>query len=461
MSNNTQDPSTVDQPMHTPTPSPPVSPYQPPQSSPPPYEVNARLEREEWERNKTSKEREFSPQAQPETEREASSPSKTLDPRSLENNANAVGEPANDQDMDDNLPSAAPPPPTSQPTIQTLPDLPPTNPNAAPAEANEPAGENEEPEGEDELQDDPDAEDDSQVLPTMDYHDFVKRYNGRDYHLTRAATLQSDSVKCHACKKGRVIPFCVLDIQSPKTKCLRCKRNRIAPCDNTDHAYDEEVTTFPPMKKLHSAETIEEEVDDDDEARSILSERRSSRMPKPSAKKTKRMEEDDDDDDVKPKHSFTIKTRSKASKSKSKPPRSTSPDPQLPKIDIPTLNFEKLRTYSREQRMGKYAAYTEAVISRVEADLDNTRNRIEAQVGEMRRNLQEVARLEYRRGKQDERDAADARAAEERARSRRDKSSRKSVDTVDQDIEDDEDAEEYEEDEEDNPQPPKKKSRRN
>lgn len=319
--------------------------------------------------------------------------------------------------------------------------------------------ENEEPQGEDELDVDEDAGDDSAVLPVMGYRQFRKRYDARDYHMTKAAAAQPKSIKvskvsvlsrclhppinvlqCNGCKRARIIPFCVLDYEAPNSKCLRCKHNRIVPCDHTNRPHAEELTTFPPLKSMISEEVVDDDDDDedeDDEARSILSERRSSRTSsrasKPPARKSKRK-----DDDADEKRSSAVKTRSKVSKTKGKAPLSVSPEPQAPKPDIPTLDFEKLLTYNREQRMGKYFAYAEAVISRIEADLDNTRNRVETQIGEMRRNMQEVARLEYRRGKQDERSAKDAQVAEERARTRRTKSSRHSVDTADQDAEDEE-----------------------
>ncbi len=97
--------------------------------------------------------------------------------------------------------------------------------------------------------------------------------------------------------------------------------------------------------------------------------------------------------------------------------------------------------------MGKYFAYAEGVISHVQAELElerrqaeaqyqRTCQRIEAQLGEMRRTLQEIARFEYRRGKQDANDAKAYKQTQDKSHSRPRKNSRRSAEVIEDNEED-------------------------
>ena len=119
----------------------------------------------------------------------------------------------------------------------------------------------------------------------------------------------------------------------------------------------------------------------------------------PSTKKRKHaddeVDEDEDEDDSYSKRPTTrsrSKTASKAlTQPKRKVPRSPSPGPSA---TTSALSFEKMASLGRDRRLSKYFAYTEGLMSEVEAKLEA-----------LRRSTQDIAHIEFRLGKREGRTA--------------------------------------------------------
>ena len=200
----------------------------------------------------------------------------------------------------------------------------------------------------------------------------------------------------------------MLDFERPECKCLRCIKNRHTPCsvqERTPEDYETDLTQFPPIRSRNEVKEEEVEVDDDErESVSILSERRSSRTPKPTAKKRKRDQGHQEDQAKSTAPMTRAKTKSNASAStiKIKPVRPSTPELPVSDAVIPPLESDKTLSSDQEFRLGTYYAYARDVQSQVDAELN-----------QLRHEIQRIARQEYARGRRDERvfqQAAQARA---------------------------------------------------
>ena len=156
------------------------------------------------------------------------------------------------------------------------------------------------------------------------------------------------------------------------------------------------------MKNQQSIKEEDDQDEDEDqdldeyEARSILSPRYSSRTLKPNAKKRKR-DEASDEEQIAPRRPMT-RARAKAKSSTPKPnlknKKHPTPGPSNTAISAaPQLDLQQTPSMDRDFRVGKYFSFGEGLTPQLNAALE-----------EMCCGMQEIARMEYQRGRRDERE---------------------------------------------------------
>ena len=250
------------------------------------------------------------------------------------------------------------------------------------------------------------------LYPVMNVTDFKNRYEADGIHLARAATRQDRNVKvwlliscsepvpqCTHCQKARKFSFCVLDYTSPACKCLRCIKNCLTPCTNENKMLQDckpNLTRFP---RIQNQREVKEEEDQDEndyddleeyEAGPVFSECRSTMAPRPSAKKRKHNQTSDHEDQGL-KHPMTrarTKAKSSTPKANAKMPRNLTPEPSN------SLAAPQIPVHNSDFRMGKYFWFREGVSPQINSILED-----------MCRGMQEIAHIEYHRGRRDERGA--------------------------------------------------------
>ena len=183
---------------------------------------------------------------------------------------------------------------------------------------------------------------------------------------------------------------------------------------------EQDLTRFPPIQSQHEVKEEEHQDENDDvdleehEAKSVFSHRR-------SAKKRKRNQASDHEDED-PKRPMT-RARTKAKSSTSKPkvemPRNTTPEPSNRGLAAP-----QIPVYNSDFRMGKYMWFGESVSAQINSRLEY-----------MCRGMQEIARIEYHRGRRDEREACENGKQEIRMDARSTNKTRRARDDSEEDAE--------------------------